>query len=76
MLKTKNINTFVATQTIQMKKKRIPFLSNIDPKIYLSFGIIFILSLTFLLYQYFRHVDCENANFYIHAEEYLVNKVV
>ena len=76
MLKTKNINTFVATQTVQMKKKRIPFLSNIDPKIYLSFGIIFILSLIFLLYQYFRHVDCENANFYIHAEEYLVNKVV
>ena len=76
MSKTKNINTFVAAQMIQMNKKRIPFLSNIDPKIYLSFGSIFILSIIFFLYQYFRHVDCENANFYIHAEEYLVNKVV
>lgn len=76
MFKTKNINTFVATQTIQMKKKRIAFLPDIDPKIYLSFGLIFLFSLIFFLYQYFRHVDCENANFYIHAEEYIVNKIV
>ncbi|MEC3874181.1 PKD domain-containing protein [Chryseobacterium salviniae] len=57
-------------------KKRTTFLPNIDPRIYLSFGFIFIISLIFLLYQYLRHVDCENANFYIHADEYIVNKVV
>lgn len=57
-------------------KKRTRFLPNIDPRIYLIFGIIFLLSLAFLAYQYFRHVDCENANFYIHADEYIVNKVV
>ena len=59
-----------------MKKKNVNFLPNIDPKIYVSFGVILFLSLIFLLYQYFRHVDCENANYYIHADEYIVNKVV
>jgi PKD repeat protein len=59
-----------------MKKKRINFLPNIDPKIFASFGIITLLSLIFLLYQSFRHVDCENANYYIHADEYMVNRVV
>lgn len=59
-----------------MKKKNVNFLPNIDPRIYVSFGIILLLSLLFLIYQYFRHVDCENANYYIHADEYLVNKVV
>lgn len=57
-------------------KKRINFLPNIDPRIYVSFGIILFLSLIFLLYQSFRHVDCENANYYIHADEYIVNRVV
>ncbi|MDF2552634.1 MAG: hypothetical protein K0R77_1909 [Chryseobacterium sp.] len=59
-----------------MKKRRINFLPNIDPKIYMSFGAILFLSLIFLVYQYFHHVDCENANYYIHADEYIVNKVV
>jgi len=59
-----------------MKKKNASFLPNIDPKIYTSFGVILFLSLLFLLYQYLRHVDCENANYYIHADEYIVNKVV
>ena len=59
-----------------MKKKYVRFLPNIDPKIYISFGTILLLSLIFLLYQYLRHVDCENANYYIHADEYIVNKVV
>jgi len=57
-------------------KKRINFLPNIDPRIYLSFGAILLLSLIFLLYQSFRHVDCENANYYIHSDEYMVNRVV
>ena len=48
----------------------------IDSRIYIVFGIILLLSLIFLLYQYFRHVDCEKANYYIHADDYLVNKVV
>lgn len=59
-----------------MKKKRISFLPNIDTRIYMIFGIIFLLSTVFLLYQYLRHVDCEKANYYIHADEYLVNRVV
>jgi PKD repeat protein len=59
-----------------MKKKKFNFLSNIDPKIYVIFGIVLLLSLLFLLYQFFRHVDCENANYYVHADEYVVNRVV
>ncbi|MDR2206474.1 MAG: PKD domain-containing protein [Flavobacteriaceae bacterium] len=59
-----------------MKKKHINFLPNIDPRIFISFGVILLVSLFFLLYQYFRHVDCENANYYIHADEYSVNRMV
>lgn len=59
-----------------MKKKKISFLPNIDARIYIIFVIILFLSIAFLLFQYFRHIDCEKANYYIHADEYLVNKVV
>lgn len=59
-----------------MKKKKFNFLPNIDPKIYIIFGIFLLLSLLFLSFQYFRHVDCENANYYVHADEYMVNRVV
>lgn len=59
-----------------MKNKYVKLFPNIDPKIYICFGVILLFSLSFLLYQYLRHVDCENANYYIHADEYLVNKVV
>lgn len=59
-----------------MKKKKISFLPNIDARIYIIFAIILFLSIVFLLFQYFRHIDCEKANYYIHADEYLVNKVI
>jgi FOG: PKD repeat len=59
-----------------MKKKKISFLPNIDARIYIIFAIILLLSIVFLLFQYFRHIDCEKANYYIHADEYLVNKVI
>lgn len=56
--------------------KRNNLFPQIDSKIYLSFGIVFILSLIFLLYQYFHHVNCETANYFIHADEYLPNRVI
>ena len=34
------------------------------------------LSILFFIYQYYRHVDCENANFIVHADEYTTNRVV
>ena len=76
MREKKIVNIFVGNAKKQMEKKNVNFLPNIDPRIYASFGIILLLSFLFLLYQYFRHVDCENANYYIHADEYIVNKVV
>ena len=59
-----------------MKKIKFNFLPNIDPRIYISFGVLFLLSLIFFIYQYFRHIDCENAKYIVHADEFLVNRVV
>lgn len=59
-----------------MKKTKINLFSNIDPKVYVSLGILFLVSLLFLFYQYTRHVDCENANFIVHSDEFMINRVV
>ena len=59
-----------------MKKIKFNFLPNIDSRIYISFGVLFLLSLIFFIYQYFRHIDCENAKYIVHADEFLVNRVV
>nr|WP_315026269.1 PKD domain-containing protein [uncultured Chryseobacterium sp.] len=56
-----------------MKKKLFP---KVDSRIFLIFGGILLISLLLLLYQYFQHVDCENANYFIHADEYTPNHVV
>ncbi len=73
---TKMINIFVAYTKNTMKKTKINLFSNIDPKVYTSLGILFIISLIVLSYQYTRHVDCENAKFIIHSDEFMTNRVV
>lgn len=59
-----------------MKKTKINLFSNIDPRVYTSLGILFLLSILVLSYQYTRHVDCENAKFIIHSDEFMINRVV
>jgi len=59
-----------------MKKRNINLFQNIDPKVYISLGSIFLISLIVLSYQYTQHVDCENAKYVIHSDEFVVNRVV
>ncbi|WP_415325633.1 PKD domain-containing protein [Chryseobacterium sp. MMS23-Vi53] len=59
-----------------MKKNSRTFFLNVDYKIYICFGIMLIASLLLLIYQFTRHVDCENAKFLVHADEYVINRVV
>lgn len=59
-----------------MKNTKITLFSNIDPKVYGSLGLLLLISLIVLSYQYVRHVDCENAKFVIHSDEYMINRVV
>jgi len=60
----------------KMKKTTTGFFPNIDPKVYLSLGILLLLSLIVFSFQYTRHIDCENAKFIIHSDEFLTNRVV
>ncbi|WP_267403926.1 MULTISPECIES: PKD domain-containing protein [unclassified Chryseobacterium] len=48
----------------------------VDNKVLVSLGVILLISLLFLLYQFTRHVDCENANFVVHSDDYMINNVV
>lgn len=57
-------------------KRKIIRISNIDNKVFISLGALLLLSLLFLLYQYTRRVDCDNAKFIVHSDEFLVNRVV
>ncbi|MCS3532790.1 PKD domain-containing protein [Chryseobacterium sp. JUb7] len=59
-----------------MKKNNQTLFPNVDYRIYLSFGILLLVSVLFLLYQFTRHVDCDDANFIVHADEYVINRVV
>lgn len=59
-----------------MKRNNQTLFQNVDYKIYISFGILLLISISILLYQYTRHVDCNDAKFFIHADEYVVNRVV
>lgn len=59
-----------------MKKNKINLFQNIDPKVFISLGILLLLSLIVFSFQYSRHVDCENAKYIIHSDEYMVNRVV
>lgn len=72
----KIINIFVWNTKNVMKKNKINLFSNIDPKVYTSLGILLLLSLVVLSYQYTRHVDCENAKFIVHSDEFMINRVV
>lgn len=59
-----------------MTKNNRTFFQNVDYRIYISLGILLLVSLSLLLYQYTRHVDCDDAKFFIHADEYVINRVV
>jgi len=51
------------------------FLFRIDRRIYLSLGIVLLLSIILLLVQYFRRVDCESAKFLV-SGDMSIDKVV
>ena len=51
------------------------FLFRIDRRIYLSLGIVLLLSIILLLIQYFRRVDCESAKFLV-SGDMSIDKVV
>ncbi|WP_435524202.1 PKD domain-containing protein [Chryseobacterium indoltheticum] len=59
-----------------MKKTTTKLFQSIDPKVYISLASLLFLSLVVFSFQYSRHVDCENAKYIIHSDEFLVNKVV
>lgn len=52
------------------------FLSRIDRRIYWSFGVLLVLSLGLLMFQYLRRVDCENAKFVVFADEMMTGRVI
>ncbi|QAR30247.1 PKD domain-containing protein [Ornithobacterium rhinotracheale] len=58
--------------------KKVKFLSfpKFDSKIYWTFGCFLLIGIIFLTIQYYRHVDCEKANYFIHSEDWSVNQVV
>lgn len=59
-----------------MKKNNVKSLQNFDYRVFISFGILLIISLLFLFYQFTRHVDCDDARFFIHADEFMPNRVI
>lgn len=59
-----------------MKKRKIRIFNNIDPRVYISFAVLFLIGLIIFIYQYWQHVDCENANYVIKADEFAINKVI
>jgi PKD repeat protein len=59
-----------------MKKTTTRLFQNIDSKVYISLATLLFVSLIVFSFQYSRHVDCENAKYIIHSDEFLVNKVV
>ncbi|MBT2623739.1 PKD domain-containing protein [Chryseobacterium sp. ISL-6] len=52
------------------------FKSSLDSKVFWSITILLLFSTFFLVYQYNRHIDCENASFIVYAKEFTTNKVV
>ncbi|SDQ17268.1 PKD domain-containing protein [Chryseobacterium soldanellicola] len=59
-----------------MKKNNRTFFPNVDYRIYICFGGLLLVSFLLLLYQFTRHVDCDDARFFVHADEYIINSVV
>lgn len=49
---------------------------NMNPKVYINLGILLLLSLMVFSFQYSRYIDCENAKYIIHSDEFIVNRVV
>lgn len=52
------------------------FFPKFDPKIYWSFGVLLCLGIFLFIFQCSRHVDCEEANFYVFADNYAVKEVI
>ena len=59
-----------------MKKNNRTFFPNVDYRIYICFGALLLASFLLLSYQVTRHVDCDDARFFVHADEYVINRVV
>lgn len=59
-----------------MKKSNRTLFQNVDYRVYICFGILLSASVLLLLYQFTRHVDCDDAKFLVHADDYVVNHVV
>lgn len=59
-----------------MNNKTTIFFPKFDPKIYWSFGVFLFIGILFFIFQYSRHVDCQEANFYIFADNYDVKDVI
>ena len=64
------------TQLHSMKKNTRTFFPNVDYRIYICFGTLLLASFLLLSYQVTRHVDCDDAQFFVHADEYVINRVV
>ncbi|MFS4432220.1 PKD domain-containing protein [Chryseobacterium sp. S90] len=52
------------------------FSSSLDPKVFWSIILLLSLGSILLIYQYSRHIDCENAKFIVYAQEFTTHKVV
>lgn len=69
-------NYICSEHKCKMNKTKTNSFQNIDSKVYLSLGIFLLLSLIVFSFQYTRHVDCENAKYIIHSDEFMINRVV
>lgn len=59
-----------------MKRNRILFLPNFDSKIYWSFGVLLLIGIFLLVFQYSRYIDCQEANYFIHTDDWSVREII
>jgi PKD repeat protein len=61
---------------INTKTMKSFFSFSLDPKVFWSIILLLSLGAILLVYQYSRHIDCENAKFVVYAKEFATRKVV
>jgi len=59
-----------------MNKTKTNLFQNIDSKVYLTLATLLLLSLIIFSFQYSRHINCKNAKYIIHSDEFTINRVV
>lgn len=52
------------------------FSISLDPKVFWCIILLLSIGAVILVYQYNRHIDCENAKFIVYAKEFTTHKVV